>query len=114
MHNLNELEYDVVDRGGDGTLLANVFGIKTSFFASTPTLVLHKPFYNLQQVYPHDERTATSADVLNGIALVRRHNNKNVAADASDDDANNIGSSSEVWVTGKKWPWMYRIRLLDE
>jgi glutamine cyclotransferase len=85
---LNELEYDPFTR----TILANVwyqdFLVRIDRETGRVLTV-----YDLSSLYPASERDPSS-DVLNGIAAVpdRPH---------------------EVWVTGKQWPFMYRIRLID-
>jgi glutamine cyclotransferase len=99
IRNLNELEYDA----SDGTLLANVW-FQDVILRIDPETGFVRRVYNLQSLYPSQERPPT-ADVLNGIALVLP---TRTAADGGSLQKN------EVWVTGKKWPWMYRIRLLDD
>jgi glutamine cyclotransferase len=88
LRNINELEWDPFD---SSTVLANVWfqdvilriDIATGFVTKT---------YNLQSLFPKANRPA-SADVLNGIAVT--------------------SVANEIWVTGKLWPNMFRIRLLD-
>lgn len=55
--------------------------------------------YNLQDLYPANERYEKGADCLNGIS---------VTGESPSD-----GNSLQVWVTGKLWPNMYRIQLID-
>ena len=81
---LNELEWDFHSR----TVLANVW--KEDFIVRidpSTGFVTHR--YDLSSLYrPFD------ANVLNGIAIT--------------------GVPNEIWVTGKYWPNMYRIRLTDQ
>ena len=57
--------------------------------------------FDLRDIYPKDQRDEDGADCLNGISVA---NNNRVS------DENYEGL--DVWVTGKLWPNMYRIRLL--
>jgi glutaminyl-peptide cyclotransferase len=82
---VNELEWDVYSN----TLLGNVYGSDT-IVRIDPDSGLVTNVYNLSALYTNRD---PKADVLNGIALT------NVPG--------------EVWVTGKLWPYMYRIRLVD-
>ena len=54
--------------------------------------------YDLSGIYPHEQRRKDGADCLNGIAVT--------GSKAGEEGL-------EVWVTGKLWPNMYRIRLID-
>jgi glutamine cyclotransferase len=89
MSRLNELEWDP----STDTILANVW-YKNYLLRINPDtgLVTHR--YDLRSLFPPRERERPRDDVMNGIALVPN------AAD-------------EVWVTGKLWPYMFRIRLID-
>lgn len=83
---MNELEWDTFTN----TLLANIWyedKIIRIDVASGMILTV----YNLENLFP--DRSSTNADVLNGIALTSERN--------------------VIWVTGKLWPKMYRIRLID-
>ena len=53
--------------------------------------------YDLTDIYPREQRQAEGADCLNGISVTGA--------------ASGEGEGLEVWVTGKLWPKMYRIRL---
>ncbi|KAL3770065.1 hypothetical protein ACHAWU_005892 [Discostella pseudostelligera] len=56
--------------------------------------------FDLRDIYPIDQRNEDGADCLNGISVTNR---------ASDENYEGL----DVWVTGKLWPNMYRIRLID-
>lgn len=58
-----------------------------------------KRVYNLHDIYPIQQRHQDRADCLNGIS---------VTSEAPSD-----GNGLQVWVTGKLWPNMYRIQLID-
>jgi glutamine cyclotransferase len=58
-----------------------------------------KRVYNLGDIYPIHKRHEDRADCLNGIS---------VTGEAPSD-----GSGLEIWITGKLWPNMYRIRLIN-
>jgi glutaminyl-peptide cyclotransferase len=100
MNRLNELEYDPVTN----TILANVWitnmivriDIATGFILT---------IYDFSSLYTN--RT-TKADVFNGIALtydaLQQFNNNNTTTGIQTD---------QVWVTGKYWPSMYRVQLID-
>jgi glutamine cyclotransferase len=80
---LNELEYDV----HSNTILANVWDQNYIVRINPATgFITHR--YDLTAL----DRYANT-DVLNGIAITDVPN--------------------EIWVTGKYWPVMYRIRLID-
>ncbi len=87
VNNLNELEWDPTT----DTILANVWYSDT-IQRIDPDTGLVTVEYDLSTLY--SDRDVTS-DVFNGIALVP-------------------GTSDEYWVTGKLWPNMFRIRLIDE
>lgn len=82
---LNELEWDKNSK----TLLSNVW-FQDVVIRIVPETGFVPVVYNLQSLFTD---RPDSADVLNGIALT----------DVPD----------EVYVTGKWWPYMYRIRLID-
>lgn len=80
---LNELEYDV----HSNTIFANVWRQNYIVRINPATgFITHR--YDLTALDRHD-----NTDVLNGIAITDIPN--------------------EIWVTGKYWPVMYRIRLID-
>jgi glutamine cyclotransferase len=60
--------------------------------------------YNLSDLYPIEQRRVDGADCLNGIA--------SITTTTPPSDGSSSGSSVEVWVTGKLWPYMYRIELI--
>ena len=98
---LNELEWDPVTR----TVLANVL-LQDQILRIDPQTGFVLTVYDLSTLYPRNTRTPP-ADVLNGIALTydvlnKKNGNNNTAED-----------TDQVWVTGKWWPSMYRIRLVD-
>jgi glutamine cyclotransferase len=88
MTNLNELEYDASSNGG--TILANIW-LQDIIVRINPRTGFVKTIYDLSSLYPRSER-APMADVLNGIAKVPN-------------------SRNEFLITGKRWPWIYRVRL---
>jgi glutamine cyclotransferase len=55
--------------------------------------------YDLSDIYPYEQRKKDGADCLNGISVTGK--------DAEEEEG------LELWVTGKLWPKMYRIRLID-
>lgn len=55
--------------------------------------------YDMRDIYPVEERQKDRADCLNGISVT--------GARKKD------GEGLEVWVTGKLWPKMYRVQLID-
>lgn len=57
--------------------------------------------YDLSDIYPHDQRKKDGADCLNGISVTGKES-------SGEED-----EGLELWVTGKLWPKMYRIRLKD-
>jgi glutamine cyclotransferase len=61
--------------------------------------------YNLSDLYPIEQRIVDGADCLNGIASI-------TTTTLPSDGTSSSGSSVEVWVTGKLWPYMYRIELI--
>ena len=58
-----------------------------------------KRVYNLKDIYPMNQRHKDGADCLNGIS---------VTGDTPDSK-----TGLQIWVTGKLWPSMYRIQLID-
>jgi glutamine cyclotransferase len=83
---INELEWDPFQ---SDTVLANVF-YQDSIVRIDIATGFVTAIYNLQSLFPNRPQ---SADVLNGIAVT--------------------SVANELWVTGKLWPNMYRIRLVD-
>ena len=57
--------------------------------------------YDLSDIYPHEQRKKDGADCLNGISVTGKES-------SGEED-----EGLELWVTGKLWPKMYRIRLID-
>mmetsp|Transcript_761 Transcript_761/g.1265 ORF Transcript_761/g.1265 Transcript_761/m.1265 type:complete len:456 (-) Transcript_761:49-1416(-) len=55
--------------------------------------------YDLSDIYPYEQRKKDGADCLNGISVTGKESNEE--------------EGLELWVTGKLWPKMYRIRLID-
>ena len=99
MRYLNELEWDPATK----TVLGNVW-TENVIVRIDPTTGFVRTIYDLSMLFPKSERSFR-ADVMNGIAMTY-------------DTTNTKGNSSqaaldEVWVTGKYWPHMYRIRLVD-
>ena len=85
VYRLNELEWV------GGAIWANVW--------NTDRIVIINPdngkitgTIDLTGLLPDEDRDA-STDVLNGIAVDPRN--------------------GDIWVTGKHWPWLYRIELVD-
>lgn len=88
--NLNEIEYDPVTQ----TILANIWQTD-KIIRINPNNGIVQSIYDLSKLYINRLQTS---DVLNGIALshnfITRKNN-------------------EIWVTGKLWPNIYRIQLIN-
>ncbi|KAG7359082.1 glutamine cyclotransferase [Nitzschia inconspicua] len=92
---LNELEWDPHSYGGN-TILANIWEAELVVrIRLEDGIVSHQ--YNFESL----DRPA-DVDVLNGIAAVWD------SASSSGDD-----TTDQFWVTGKLWPQMYRVRLID-
>jgi glutaminyl-peptide cyclotransferase len=91
---LNEIEWDPVTN----TVLANVW-YQDIIVRIDPNSGFIRTIYNLASLYPGHPRD----DVLNGIALTYDASLQVTPASGSD----------QIWVTGKLWPYMYRIRLID-
>ena len=89
--------------GGEFTstmrILANVW-FQDVIVAIDPTTGEITRVFDLQDIYPMADRQKDRADVLNGISLTGRLRREEDAG-------------LEVWVTGKLWPKMYRIQLLE-
>lgn len=97
------------DDGGEGTcppatftssmkILANLW-YQDVIVAIDPMTGKISRVYDLRDIYPHHTREE-GADCLNGISLsgaVKRDGEEGL----------------EIWVTGKLWPKMYRIRLIE-
>jgi glutamine cyclotransferase len=80
-------------------ILANIW-YQDILISIDPTSGLVKKVYNLNDIYPIGERHKDGADCLNGITVTG--------------EQSSIGDGgSQVWVTGKWWPKMYRIQLID-
>lgn len=97
---LNELEWDPVTR----TILANVI-FQDILVRIDPDTGFVTHLYDLSALYPRQERDP-NADVLNGIALTYDVLKEGAPVEGVD-------ATDQVWVTGKYWPGMYRIRLID-
>jgi glutamine cyclotransferase len=99
LSNLNEIEYDPIT----DTVLSNVWykndiariDIATGFVVS---------MYDLTTLYPTSVRTK-NADTLNGIALTYDS--------LLSQSYPTTTQADQIWVTGKLWPYMYRIQLID-
>jgi glutamine cyclotransferase len=85
---LNELEYDATTR----TLLANVW-FENVLLRIDPSTGWVSTIYDLSSLYT--DRAPGGADVLNGIAVLPGTNGR------------------ELWVTGKLWPALFHIELID-
>jgi glutamine cyclotransferase len=85
---LNELEWDPATN----TVLANVW-YQDVLLRIHPDTGFVSTLYSMHNLYPNREKGNDA--VLNGIALT--------------DGAN----TDEFWVTGKWWPSMFRVRLVD-
>lgn len=92
---LNELEWDPATN----TILANVLG-QDLIVRIDPTSGFVSHMYQFDSIYPRSERRP-GTDVFNGIALTY---------DLYQTEGN---LDQEYWVTGKYWPNMYRVRLVD-
>ncbi len=88
VRHINELEYEPIS----DTVLANVWH-NDLILRIDPDTGFVTTIYDLSSLYPTEQRSDSEA-VLNGIALVE-------------------GKPDEVWVTGKLWSHMFRIRLID-
>ncbi|GAX19263.1 hypothetical protein FisN_4Lu515 [Fistulifera solaris] len=90
VRHINEMEYEPVS----DTLLANVWH-NDVILRIDPDTGFVTTIYDLSSLYPPEQRSPSDNEaVLNGIALVE-------------------GKPDEVWVTGKLWSHMFRIRLID-
>lgn len=92
---LNELEWDPATN----TILANVLG-QDLIARIDPTNGFVTVIYQFDSIFPRSQRPA-GTDVFNGIALTY------------DLYQTNDNNDQEYWVTGKYWPSMYRVKLLD-
>lgn len=68
--------------------------------------------YDLSDLYPIEQRNVDGADCLNGIAVITTPDGTITRSTASTLNGGGGGGSVEVWVTGKLWPYMYRIELI--
>ncbi len=90
VRHINELEYEPVS----DTLLANIWH-NDLIIRIDPDTGFVTTMYDLSGLHPPEQRSSSDSEaVLNGIALVQ-------------------GKPKEVWVTGKLWSHMFRIRLVD-
>lgn len=90
---LNELEWI------DGRIWANVY--------TTDLIVIIDPYtgnvcgkIDCSSLIPQDKRTP-DMDVLNGIAL-----------HPASKDSRSSGTAGDIYLTGKNWPWLFRIKLV--
>ena len=98
MQYLNELEWDPSTK----TILGNVW-TEDVIVRIEPTTGFVQTIYDLSTLFPRNKRSFRT-DVMNGIALTY---------DATKTSGNTSEVAlDEVWVTGKYWPHMYRIRLV--
>jgi glutamine cyclotransferase len=105
---LNELEWDPATE----TVLANVW-FQDVILRIDPITGLVRTIYDLSTLFP--QRPA-GTDVLNGIALTYDSSSSSSSAAAAGQQQEGPPKRSDtdqVWVTGKYWPHMYRIRLVD-
>ena len=61
--------------------------------------------YDLSDIYPYEQRQKDGADCLNGISVTTGSE----GGGGGEEEEEGL----ELWVTGKLWPKMYRIRLID-
>lgn len=101
---LNELEYDPVTN----TILANVWR-ENIIIRIDPQTGFVTTMYDLNFLLPKRDRTWRT-DVLNGIALTY---DLTIPLRGVDSDKLSDTVPGEIWVTGKYWPYMFRIRLID-
>lgn len=104
---LNELEYDPVTN----TILANVWR-EDVIIRIDPETGFVTTIYDLKNLLPKRDRT-WHTDVLNGIALTYDLSFPSQQALGYDEDSESSIAHDEIWVTGKYWPYMFRIRLID-
>jgi glutaminyl-peptide cyclotransferase len=105
---INEMEYDPVT----DTILANVWR-EDIILRIDPESGFVTNMYNLKNLLPKRDRT-WSTDVLNGIALTYDPSIPAHVAGYDDNSDNVVLGHDEIWVTGKYWPYMFRIRLIDD
>jgi len=86
---VNELEYDSTSN----TIIANIW-YQDFLVRIDPTTGFVLKIYNLQSLRPRESR-GPKEDCLNGVAL------------------DTTTGGAVVWVTGKWWPVVYKIRLID-
>ena len=101
---LNELEYDPTTN----TILANVWR-ENIIIRIDPHTGFVTSMYDLKNILPKQDRT-WHTDVLNGIALTYDLTSPLLDTDG---DKQSKTVTDEIWVTGKYWPYMFRIRLID-
>jgi glutaminyl-peptide cyclotransferase len=93
---LNELEWDPTTN----TVLANVWK-EDLLIRIDPANGFVRTIYDLRTLFPKSRRS-WGTDVLNGVALTYD------ALQAIPDSG-----TGHVWVSGKYWPYMFRIRLIE-
>lgn len=91
------------DENGTGftstmSILANVW-YQDVLIRIDPVTAKITRVYDLSDIYPYDQRKKDGADCLNGISVTGKESSEE--------------EGLELWVTGKLWPKMYRIRLID-
>jgi glutaminyl-peptide cyclotransferase len=99
---LNELEWDPQTR----TVLANVW-MQDVIVRIDPISGFVVRMYNMQSLFPIRPR---GADVLNGIALTYDASLPAGVPGGFPVDNSTLG---QVWITGKYWPNMYLVQLVD-
>jgi glutamine cyclotransferase len=104
---LNELEYDPATK----TILANVWR-EDILLRIDPETGFVTNMYDLQNLLPRQDRTWRT-DVLNGIALTYDPSIVSQLEGYDENTHHSFRGRDEVWVTGKYWPYMFRIRLVD-
>jgi glutaminyl-peptide cyclotransferase len=101
---INELEWDP----STNTILANVWR-EDIILRINPDTGFVDTMYDMQNLLPRQDRTWRT-DVLNGIALT--YDSTKPTIDLRNNDIPSYGTD-EVWVTGKYWPYMFRVQLSD-
>ena len=107
---LNEMEYDPATN----TILANVWR-EDIILRIDPETGFVTTMYDLKNLLPRRDRTWRT-DVLNGIALTYDPSLQVMGAGYNHGDNSDsyvCYGHDEIWVTGKYWPYMFRIRLID-
>jgi glutaminyl-peptide cyclotransferase len=100
---LNELEWDPATH----TILANVLG-QDVIVRIDPNTGFATTIYDFGSIFPSAERPP-GTDVFNGIALSYDLHRTNTAVG----NQKNTTDQQHYWVTGKYWPSMYYVKLID-